>query len=445
MKNLNMLRSSRLLCLTLSILTTCTLPAFSKETEKDRQDRDRKEWRKGALYQLDQDFKQLLSETALQPAALMELRTRLLAQIKARAYDAPVSALRVAEIQANLLALGEASPEESLLLCQQMTDYAVAQAGNGSALRERVARFWSSGWILPRDAARVAAALAGLPLPSKGSEGVYGLECAWAAWYFPHVDEKTRPLFSGAKFTASSAYQDRLRDFRVADSSPGLFPFPYLTLDHILKEAATGKLESLPRYEALIKQGKLPEVSYLKDEHIPMLTTVFQLGLTPPLTRDKDGVYSLPASPGLIGTLDSENSGSRYGQNVRAYLAALTKAEKQGNARAMFLLGILEEEGKHEPYLMRQSRPALASPTGRLGRAAELGEPNALSVLGEWLYVGNGVPHDVPRAIRMWSQAARLGDPRSKALLDACIEKNLPGSELALELRHENQSAKPQN
>lgn len=419
----------------ISIFTGCeTNPMHPNMTDQEWDAMVRKRWRLNTLKTRDKDIKAVLYANYPDTTALIALRTRLLAEIKSGKDNAPISALAVAEIQANLLAIGAATPEESLALCQRMTDLIVAKADENNYLRLRVAQFWSQGWILPRDTARISRAF--LAMSPKG-ESQHNHEAAWAAWYFPKVEPTCAPLFAGKKFTDASNAEQHTRSLGYSDELKiveglGAYELPFITDDNIYK-ASIGRAESTPEYQKIAKLDELPRAANNAAD-TARLTTLFQLGLTPPLTRETNGSFSLPASPTWITPVDPKDEPTIYNLRNRAYLATLLKAEKAGNARAIFLLAILSDREGFEPFAPRQSRPSLADSTGRLGRAAELGDPNAQSLLGEWLYKGDGVPHDVPRAIKLWFAASKAGDARAKALLEACVAKGLPGHELAEEL-----------
>ncbi|EJK53667.1 hypothetical protein THAOC_26847, partial [Thalassiosira oceanica] len=114
-------------------------------------------------------------------------------------------------------------------------------------------------------------------------------------------------------------------------------------------------------------------------------------------------------------------------------LAMIQKRVDKGDAEAMYHLG--------QKYYYRELGLAKDVPRAikLWTEAAELESVDAHSNLGAWYYTGKGVDEDKPKGIRHWQQAAMKGDVLSRHLL-GIVEFNNGNHELAV--RHWMISAK---
>ncbi len=64
-----------------------------------------------------------------------------------------------------------------------------------------------------------------------------------------------------------------------------------------------------------------------------------------------------------------------------------------------------------------------------LERAAELGEPEAMDELADWLWSGKYLPENKERARRLWIEAAELGNGLSQfEVAEKCFESTTGGA-----------------
>ena len=84
-------------------------------------------------------------------------------------------------------------------------------------------------------------------------------------------------------------------------------------------------------------------------------------------------------------------------------------AARQGDPKASLALA--------EIYLQGRAQAAPELIIGHLARAAEAGEPRAMTVLGERLLLGDRAPRDVPKAVTWLERAGANADPEAYKLL----------------------------